>query len=46
MIRYKIENCNDTSKPLRDFMYKGNRGKDIFFRSKSSLAVDKFCEGI
>ena len=30
-----------TSKPLRDFMYESNRGKDIFFQPSVSLAVDK-----
>ena len=30
-----------TSKPLRDFMYESNRGKDIFFQSSVSRAVDK-----
>lgn len=32
-----------TSKPLRDFMYESNRGKDIYFQSNASLAVDKLC---
>ena len=31
-----------TSKPLRDFMYESNRGKDIFFQPSVSRAVDKF----
>ena len=30
-----------TSKPLRDFMYESNKGKDIFFQPTASLAVDK-----
>ena len=30
-----------TSKPLRDFMYESNRGKDIYFQPSVSLAVDK-----
>ena len=30
-----------TSKPLRDFMYESNRGKDIYFQPNVSLAVDK-----
>ena len=30
-----------TSKPLRDFMYESNRGKDIFFQPSVSRAVDK-----
>ena len=30
-----------TSKPLRDFMYESNRGRDIFFQPSVSRAVDK-----
>lgn len=30
-----------TSKPLRDFMYKSNRERDIYFQPSVSLAVDK-----
>ena len=30
-----------TSKPLRDFMYESNKGKDIYFQPTDSLAVDK-----
>ena len=30
-----------TSKPLKDFMYKSNRGKDIYFQPSVSRAVDK-----
>lgn len=30
-----------TSKPLKDFMYESNKGKDIYFQSTVSLAVDK-----
>lgn len=30
-----------TSKPLRDFMYESNRGRDIYFQPSVSLAVDK-----
>lgn len=30
-----------TSKPLRDFMYESNIGKDIFFQPSVSRAVDK-----
>ena len=30
-----------TSKPLKDFMYESNRGKDIYFQPTVSLAVDK-----
>ena len=29
------------SKPLKDFIYESNRGKDIYFQSAASLAVDK-----
>lgn len=30
-----------TSKPLKDFMYESNKGKDIYFQPNASLAVDK-----
>ena len=30
-----------TSKPLKDFMYESNNGKDIYFQPTVSLAVDK-----
>lgn len=30
-----------TSKPLRDFMYESNKGKDIYFQPTVSLAIDK-----
>lgn len=30
-----------TSKPLKDFMYESNQGKDIYFQPTASLAVDK-----
>ena len=30
-----------TSKPLKDFMYESNQGKDIYFQPAVSLAVDK-----
>lgn len=30
-----------TSKPLKDFMYESNKGKDIFFQPTASLAIDK-----
>lgn len=30
-----------TSKPLKDFMYESNRGKDIYFQPNVSLAIDK-----
>lgn len=36
-----------TSKPLKDFMYESNKGKDIFFLPSASLAIDKLsgCTG-
>ena len=30
-----------TSKPLKDFMYESNRGRDFYFQPTASLAVDK-----
>lgn len=30
-----------TSRPLKDFMYESNKGKDIFFQPTAALAVDK-----
>ncbi len=30
-----------TSKPLKDFIYESNHGKDIYFQPSVSLAVDK-----
>lgn len=47
-IRFAIygDFSNYTSKPLKDFMYESNHGKDIFFQPNSSLATDKFCECI
>ena len=30
-----------TSKPLKDFMYESNKGRDIYFQPDVSLAVDK-----
>lgn len=30
-----------TSKPLKDFMYESNKGKDIYFQLNASLAIDK-----
>lgn len=30
-----------TSKPLKDFMYESNKGKDIYFQTTVSLAIDK-----
>lgn len=32
-----------TSKPLKDFMYESNKGKDIYFQPEVSCAVDKLC---
>ena len=32
---------NYTSKPLKDFIYESNKGKDTYFQSAASLAVDK-----
>ena len=32
-----------TSKPLKNFMYESNNGKDIYFQPTVSLAVDKLC---
>lgn len=34
-----------TSKPLRDFMYESNLGRDIFFQPDAELAVEKLCGG-
>lgn len=33
-----------TSKPLKDFMYESNRGRDIYFQSSASNAIDKLTE--
>ena len=33
-----------TSKPLKDFIYESNQGKDIYFQPTASLAVDKLSE--
>ena len=33
-----------TSKPLKDFMYESNKGKDIYFQPTVSLAIDKLAE--
>lgn len=30
-----------TSKPLKDFMYESNKGKDIYFQADASQAVDR-----
>lgn len=35
-----------TSKPLKDFMYESNKGKDVYFQPIVSLAVDKLSEGV
>ena len=32
-----------TSKPLKDFIYESNRGKDIYFQADVSCAVEKLC---
>lgn len=34
-----------TSKPLKDFMYESNHGKDIYFQDTAELAVDKLLNG-
>ncbi|MCI8453196.1 MAG: DUF4180 domain-containing protein [Lachnospiraceae bacterium] len=31
------------SKPLKDFMYESNHGKDIYFQPNAALAVDRLC---
>lgn len=33
-----------TSKPLRDFIYESNKGKDVFFVSSAEEAADKLTE--
>ena len=33
-----------TSKPLRDFIYESNQGRDIFFQPDCEQAVLKLCE--
>ena len=30
-----------TSKPLKDFMFESNRGRDVFFQPSAELAVEK-----
>lgn len=35
-----------TSKPLKDFMYESNLGKDIYFQPDVSSAVDKLSGGL
>lgn len=32
-----------TSKPLRDFMYESNRGKDFYFQPDADSAAEKLC---
>ena len=32
-----------TSKPLRDFMYESNRGRDVYFQPDAASAVEKLC---
>ncbi len=32
-----------TSKPLKDFMYESNKGRDLYFQPNASLAADKLC---
>lgn len=32
-----------TSKPLKDFMYESNMGKDIYFQPSRELAVEMLC---
>lgn len=32
-----------TSKPLKDFMYESNSGRDIFFAASEAEAVEKLC---
>lgn len=32
-----------TSKPLKDFMYESNRGRDVFFVSTEADAIEKLC---
>lgn len=32
-----------TSKPLKDFMYESNLGKDFYFQSDVSHAIEKLC---
>ena len=40
-INYGVRFAKYSSKPLRDFMYESNKGKDIYFQPTASLAVDK-----
>lgn len=35
-----------TSKPLKDFIYESNRGKDIYFQPDVSHAVEKLCGNV
>lgn len=32
-----------TSKPLKDFIYESNKGRDFYFQPNIELAVDKLC---
>lgn len=32
-----------TSKPLKDFIYESNNGKDVFFQPDLDSAIDKLC---
>lgn len=32
-----------TSKPLKDFIYESNKGKDFYFKPNLTLAIDKLC---
>ncbi len=34
-----------TSKPLHDFMYESNQGKDVFFVSTEEEAIDRLLKG-
>ncbi|MDD3186070.1 MAG: DUF4180 domain-containing protein [Anaerostipes sp.] len=33
-----------TSKPLKDFMYESNKGRDIYFQPTATLAADKLSQ--
>ncbi len=34
-----------TSKPLKDFMYESNQGRDIYFQPTAALAAEKLAQG-
>ncbi len=34
-----------TSKPLKDFMYESNHGRDIYFQPTAALAAEKLAQG-